>query len=274
MAFWAFWEFCNQNCHCLLILPVSLVSSGYSGFSYKHKICFKKTYRDGSECRQSHVTIFAWKSPHIAWMPNNRNMAHSLLSGEIVSSGYKNHPWVHRWTSLTCQVMKPWLHFISYELSNSHLYLCLNCCAFWSTAEVFNIPWFSEDTGPKKKEVDLSSLGYGRLPAAVFPASMRIREVWSKVLCRVSLAWLPGLLGSCAIKALIDLPRAAWWLSGQFWQQKVLAFSRPLSVCVKIAHCPHVCVGFLRVLRFPPTLNQSINNKTGFYETVPWLSLG
>ena len=47
-------------------------------------------------------------------------------------------------------------------------------------------------------------------------------------------------------------------------QQKVLAFSGPLSVCVKPVHCPHVCMGFLRVLQFPPTLNQSINNQIGF----------
>ena len=99
-----------------------------------------------------------------------------------------------------CQPAGP-LHFISFVVSNSHLYLCLNyCCAFWSTAEVFNILWFSEDTGKRRKEErggrrrvasDLSSLGYGRPPAAVFPASMRITGVWSKVLCRVSLTWLP-----------------------------------------------------------------------------------
>ena len=46
-----------------------------------------------------------------------------------------------------------------------------------------------------------------------------------------------------------------WLHSRRYW-----LFSGPLSVRVKPAHCRHVCVGFLRVLRFPPTLNQSINN--------------
>ena len=39
----------------------------------------------------------------------------------------------------------------AHVVSNSHLYLCLNCCAFWSTAEDFNVLLFSENTGAKNE---------------------------------------------------------------------------------------------------------------------------
>ena len=108
---------------------------------------------------------------------------------------------------------------------------------------------------PCSKDVWVRLIGHDKLPLIVRGTSrvnMRDYEDRSWVGLLEQARWakwplLPGRHGSTVVST------AASQLQGPGFDSRLW-----VTVCVEFAHSPRVCVGFLRVLRFPPTVQRCV----------------